>query len=338
MLFIRELYPWCASLILTLLIYWTIRGEHLNFRVPLLLATASFTTAVGPITAIFTYCLCHPSLRKPWWFVQYSTFSLLIYTDAKNVVARVSLNKQMMGETAWRVTPRSATAPVKEMETPTEPAELDIEPVGDAHLSFMTHHELERSRSEFSGFFTDTINEKLQRSRERFWEELEWSMSSQSFIRDDLRRSTSGIVVDADVEQTIDRNHSSKLSGVVGQEQPLHSSTRQRQYRRSRSRSSEGEVPLADIPEDRPRRRLERPAEGTDDNRMARVEVPLQDTPEDTAHRQLARPAETPSDSGISISNDVTRHTANIVARVEVPCADTPEDAVREHHVHFVGT
>ena len=96
-LFIREIYPWCASQIITLLIYWTIRGEKLNFRVPLLLATACFTTAVGPITALFTYNLCRPTLRKPWWFVQYSIFSLLVYTDAKNVVARVSLLKEING-------------------------------------------------------------------------------------------------------------------------------------------------------------------------------------------------------------------------------------------------
>jgi hypothetical protein len=138
LLFIREIYPWCASQILTLLLYWTIQGENLNFRVPLLLATACFTTAVGPITALFTYRLCHPSLRKPWWFIQYTIFSLFIYTDATNIVARVALLKQIMEETAWRVTPRSATAPMEEMEPPTEPVPLDIEPVGDAQLSFMT--------------------------------------------------------------------------------------------------------------------------------------------------------------------------------------------------------
>jgi hypothetical protein len=113
---------------------------------------------VGPVTALFTYHLCHPSLRKPWWFIQYSIFSLFVYTDAKNVVARVALIKQIMGEKTWRVTPRSAIAPVEEMEPPAEPVKLDIEPVGDAQLSFMTIDQLEGSRSEISGHLTDEIN------------------------------------------------------------------------------------------------------------------------------------------------------------------------------------
>ena len=131
-----------------------------------------------------------------------------------------------MGETAWRVTPRSATAPVEELEPPAEPVKLDIEPVGDAQLSFMTLDELERSRSEINGHITDEIHEDLDRSRSRFWKDLERSRSSRSFIREDLRSSNSTrafddmMVVDGtDVEQPIDRNHHfSKSSGVIGQE------------------------------------------------------------------------------------------------------------------------
>jgi hypothetical protein len=40
LLFVREIYPWIASQIVTLLIYWAIQGDTLNKQVvPLLLAT-----------------------------------------------------------------------------------------------------------------------------------------------------------------------------------------------------------------------------------------------------------------------------------------------------------
>ena len=58
------------------------------------------------------------------------------------------------------------------------------------------------------------------------------------------------------------------------------------------------EVPLADIPQDRPRQQLARPAGSTEHhNRMARVEVPLADIPEDPPRlRQLgAHPGGTSS-------------------------------------------
>lgn len=116
LLFFRELYPWFSMQIIPLLIFWTIRGDHIDWGIQLFIASSVFTTSIGPITVIATYGLAHPSLRKPWWFIQFLFFSLFFYTDLKNIICRVALVKQIFRETGWRVTPRSADAPVKDSE------------------------------------------------------------------------------------------------------------------------------------------------------------------------------------------------------------------------------
>ncbi len=76
---------------------------------PIFLATTIFTATVGPGQVGFAYRLAHPDIKKHRsWFWQYLFFSLLIYTEAKNIIGRVAQLKQAMGETSWRVTPRSA--------------------------------------------------------------------------------------------------------------------------------------------------------------------------------------------------------------------------------------
>ena len=39
---------------------------------------------------------------------------MLFYVELKNAISRVAFIKQLLGDTSWRVTPRSATAPIKE--------------------------------------------------------------------------------------------------------------------------------------------------------------------------------------------------------------------------------
>lgn len=167
LLFIREIYPWIASQIITLLLYWYIQGRDFNFLDPLLLSATAFTTIIGPVTAVFAFSLCHPSLKNPWWFVQYAIFSLVIYTDAKNVCCRVAHLKQMAGESAWRVTPRSAKAEnmaIEEGSIGEAPKETEIKSVGEPSMSVMSLSAL--SKSGLSTFST------VAESRNRFREEL----------------------------------------------------------------------------------------------------------------------------------------------------------------------
>ncbi|CAB9529325.1 Poly-beta-1,6-N-acetyl-D-glucosamine synthase [Seminavis robusta] len=116
LLFVREIYPWISMQIIPLLIFWYIRGDNMDWKIPLFITSSIYTSVIGPITVLVTFGLAHPSLKKPWWFVIYAFFSVLFYTELKNVICRVALIKQIFGETGWRVTPRSANAPVKELD------------------------------------------------------------------------------------------------------------------------------------------------------------------------------------------------------------------------------
>jgi cellulose synthase/poly-beta-1,6-N-acetylglucosamine synthase-like glycosyltransferase len=115
LLFFREIYPWFSMQIIPLLIFWTIRGDHIDWGIYLFIGTSIFTTSIGPLTVLATYFFAHKSVRNPWWFLQFLFFSLFFYTDLKNIICRVALVKQFIGESGWRVTPRRAGGEVKEI-------------------------------------------------------------------------------------------------------------------------------------------------------------------------------------------------------------------------------
>jgi cellulose synthase/poly-beta-1,6-N-acetylglucosamine synthase-like glycosyltransferase/DNA-binding response OmpR family regulator len=105
----REVYPWISLQIFPLVAFWIDRGDALDKFVPIFVVTTLFTASVGPGTVWFAYRLAHPDIKRHRsWFWQYLFFSLIIYTEVKNIIGRVAQLKQAMGETSWRVTPRSA--------------------------------------------------------------------------------------------------------------------------------------------------------------------------------------------------------------------------------------
>ncbi len=104
----REIYPWISFQIFPLLLFWWVRGDVVDWFVPIFIATTIFATSVGPGRVLMAYRLAHPSLKRKRWFLQYGFFSILLYTEAKNIIARVAHLKELMGESSWRVTPRSA--------------------------------------------------------------------------------------------------------------------------------------------------------------------------------------------------------------------------------------
>lgn len=108
LLFQREIYPWVSTQIFPLLAFWWLRGDLLHWAVPIFLAATIFTMTVGPGTVFITYRQAHPSVKRKWWFLQYGIFSTFLYTEAKNIIARVAHLKELLGESSWRVTPRSA--------------------------------------------------------------------------------------------------------------------------------------------------------------------------------------------------------------------------------------
>lgn len=108
LLFQREIYPWISIQIFPLVVFWWVRGDVLDWFVPIFVVTAVFAFTVGPGMTYVAYRLSHPTIKRKKWFWVYAFFSTLLYTEAKNVIARVAHLKEAMSESSWRVTPRSA--------------------------------------------------------------------------------------------------------------------------------------------------------------------------------------------------------------------------------------
>jgi len=128
----REIYPWISGQIFPLLAFWWVRGDAVDWFVPVFVAATIFTTSVGPGMSYMAYRLAHPSIKRKSWFWQYGIFSTLLYTEAKNVIARVGHVKELMGESSWRVTPRSADPASAALPSSIGASLFDHETVGAA--------------------------------------------------------------------------------------------------------------------------------------------------------------------------------------------------------------
>ena len=118
----REIYPWLSLQMIPVLAYkaWT-DGAHLHWVVPSLVLATLFTVTVGPAQTLFAYRLAVPELRKHrGWFWTYLAVSSIVYTEWKNIIARVAQVKEVFGEAQWNVTPRDP-----------EPATVDSEPTAE---------------------------------------------------------------------------------------------------------------------------------------------------------------------------------------------------------------
>lgn len=70
--------------------------------------TSLFTLATGPGQCYFAYRLATPEIRRRrGWFVFSLVVTSLVYTEFKNLIARVAQVKEAMRERDWRVTPRT---------------------------------------------------------------------------------------------------------------------------------------------------------------------------------------------------------------------------------------
>jgi cellulose synthase/poly-beta-1,6-N-acetylglucosamine synthase-like glycosyltransferase len=111
----REIYPWLSLQmfpVIALMAYKAGGVTHMNWLVSLFIVTTFFTASAGPVQAIFAYRLAAPLIRRERrWFIWYVVFSVLVYTEFKNVVARLAQLKELTGERSWVVTPRTAGSP-----------------------------------------------------------------------------------------------------------------------------------------------------------------------------------------------------------------------------------
>jgi len=108
----REIYPWLSQQLFPLLAFWALRAGglgELDWTIPIFVATSIFTFSVGPLQTVFAYKLADPEIKQhKKWFWGYLLFTTPFYTEYKNLISRVAHIKQFMGESDWRVTPRSA--------------------------------------------------------------------------------------------------------------------------------------------------------------------------------------------------------------------------------------
>jgi GGDEF domain-containing protein len=110
----RELYPWISLQTLTILAFWTARGEPpVEWFVPVFVFTTLLTFSAGPAQAYTAWRCAHPSVKRHGrWFLFYGVVSQLVYVELKNVIARTAHIKEAMRERRWRVTPRAVPEPV----------------------------------------------------------------------------------------------------------------------------------------------------------------------------------------------------------------------------------
>ncbi|MDQ1751548.1 MAG: hypothetical protein QOE71_2604 [Pseudonocardiales bacterium] len=107
----REIYPWLSLQMIPVLAYKAEqRGTPLHWVVPSLVLATLFTLSVGPAQTLLAYRLAVPELRKHRrWFWTYLFTSSILYTEWKNIIARVAQVKELVGEAQWNVTPRGGS-------------------------------------------------------------------------------------------------------------------------------------------------------------------------------------------------------------------------------------
>jgi cellulose synthase/poly-beta-1,6-N-acetylglucosamine synthase-like glycosyltransferase/DNA-binding response OmpR family regulator len=105
----REIYPVLSMQMFPIVLYWILRGDTLDFLVPIFVLTTLFTMSVGPGQTLFAWLRADPQIRqRGGWFLYYFVVASLFYTPFKNLLAMVAQVKEVLRERAWKVTPRSA--------------------------------------------------------------------------------------------------------------------------------------------------------------------------------------------------------------------------------------
>lgn len=106
----REAYPWISLQMWPIIAFyaWKFGGvSRIDWMIPIFVLTTIFTLSVGPSQVVFAYLCAAPEIRKhKSWFVLY-LFWAPFYSEFRNLIGRVAQIKEVMGERAWKVTPRS---------------------------------------------------------------------------------------------------------------------------------------------------------------------------------------------------------------------------------------
>ncbi|GAA4050226.1 glycosyltransferase [Streptomyces shaanxiensis] len=108
----REIQPWLSLQILPILLHSALRAggaDRIDWATPACLLAFAFTLSAGFVQTAFAGRLALPELRRRrGWFWRHALISTVFYTHFKNIVARQSHLKELLGDRRWRVTPRAA--------------------------------------------------------------------------------------------------------------------------------------------------------------------------------------------------------------------------------------
>ncbi|MFG2556270.1 glycosyltransferase [Streptomyces sp. NPDC048581] len=112
----REIQPWLSLQILPILLHSVVRAggaDRIDWATPACLLAFAFTLSAGLVQTAFAGRLALPELRRRrGWFWRHALISTVFYTHFKNIVARQSHLKELLGDRRWRVTPRVAATAV----------------------------------------------------------------------------------------------------------------------------------------------------------------------------------------------------------------------------------
>ena len=106
----REAYPWVAAQMIPILAFTTLvrHRSHLHWFAPLFVLATIYVSAVGPIQALFVWRLSVPELRRRhWWWWQYVLVTGIAFGEFKALVNRAAHLRELVGDRAWQITPRS---------------------------------------------------------------------------------------------------------------------------------------------------------------------------------------------------------------------------------------
>jgi cellulose synthase/poly-beta-1,6-N-acetylglucosamine synthase-like glycosyltransferase len=107
----REAYPWVAAQMIPILAFTIGVGHHVHvdWLAPLFVAATLYVSAVGPIQALFAWRLSTPELRRRrWWWWHYVLVTGTLFGEFKALVNRAAHLRELLGDRAWQVTPRTA--------------------------------------------------------------------------------------------------------------------------------------------------------------------------------------------------------------------------------------
>jgi cellulose synthase/poly-beta-1,6-N-acetylglucosamine synthase-like glycosyltransferase len=105
----RELYPWLAIQIVPLSAAWIwLYGAHrFDLLAPLFVTTSLITVSSGIGQALFASMRAATVVRRRAWFVAYCVLAAVFYIEFKNMIARVAVWRELLGDRQWKVTPRA---------------------------------------------------------------------------------------------------------------------------------------------------------------------------------------------------------------------------------------